>query len=121
MKEFDRTGSIDLLAFYRRRFFRLVPAIVTALIVAALIERHVGKGWIDSRRAPASLLFYKLQSEPVPVPGTARPALELVSVEEHSYLLFPALLLWLVSTVRPAVRVLLGLCLAAPATRVAYV
>ena len=57
LRELDRTGSIDLLAFYRRRFFRLMPAIVTALIVVALIEGHVGKDWIDSRKALASLFF----------------------------------------------------------------
>ncbi len=40
LREFGRTGSIDLLAFHRRRFLRLMPAIVTTLMVVALIEGH---------------------------------------------------------------------------------
>ncbi len=33
LREFDRRGSIDLLAFYRRRAWRLLPALVVMLIL----------------------------------------------------------------------------------------
>jgi peptidoglycan/LPS O-acetylase OafA/YrhL len=36
LREYDRRGSIDLLAFYRRRAWRLLPALVTMLILVDL-------------------------------------------------------------------------------------
>lgn len=45
LREFDRRGSIDLLAFYRRRAWRLLPALVVMLIlvdIAAAIQDPPG-------------------------------------------------------------------------------
>lgn len=36
LREYDRRGSIDLLAFYRRRAWRLLPALVLMLVVVDL-------------------------------------------------------------------------------------
>lgn len=37
LREYDRRGKIDLLAFYRRRAWRLLPALFTMLIVVDLV------------------------------------------------------------------------------------
>ena len=60
LREFDRTGSIDLLAFYRRRFFRLMPAIVTTLMVVALIEGHVHRLHLRFSSKHASTARYSI-------------------------------------------------------------
>src|ERR1022692_1614180 len=37
-KEYEREGRIDLLAFYRRRCFRILPAAFTYILIIALLS-----------------------------------------------------------------------------------
>ena len=37
LREHERTGRLDLLQFYRRRFWRLMPALVAAIVLAGLL------------------------------------------------------------------------------------
>ncbi|MGI9449990.1 MAG: acyltransferase family protein [Geminicoccaceae bacterium] len=120
LKEIDRTSTIDLPAFYKRRVFRLLPAILVSLVGVSLLQSYVDRDWIDLPRALASIFFlqnYNLNLEPFHGPLSQHWSL---AIEEHFYLLFPALLLWLVTTRRPVVRVLLGLCLLSLVIRTAY-
>ncbi len=120
LKEMDRTGIIDLLAFYKRRAFRLLPAIVVSIIGDALLQHYVDRNWLDAPQALASIFFfqhYYLNFHPYHGPTGQHWSL---AIEEHFYLLFPALLLWLVTTRRPVVKVLLGLCLLSLVIRTAY-
>ncbi len=59
LKELDRTGSIDLLAFYKRRAFRLMPAIVVSMIGVALLQDYVDRDWLNLPRALASIFFFQ--------------------------------------------------------------
>ncbi|MDH3661860.1 MAG: acyltransferase [Alphaproteobacteria bacterium] len=51
LKEMDRTGTIDRWAFYKRRVFRLLPAIVVSMIGVALLQSYVD-GIGSTRREP---------------------------------------------------------------------
>ncbi|MGH1477952.1 MAG: acyltransferase family protein [Geminicoccales bacterium] len=55
LRELDRTGTIDLLAFYKRRAFRLLPAIVVSMIGVACLQHYVDRDWLDMPRALASI------------------------------------------------------------------
>jgi peptidoglycan/LPS O-acetylase OafA/YrhL len=116
--EFDRSGTIDLRAFYLRRALRIFPpmyvvlAIASAFTIVGALEGSVwpqallaqaaqltnyyviGNGWWDGR-APGTWIYWSL------------------AVEEHFYLLFPLGYLLLrrrVASTRRQALVLIGVC-----------
>ena len=100
--EWHKTGRLDLYAFYVRRSVRIIPPMLLCIAVTVLLSQlaiqprpitYEGLGW--------DLIFlsnyansFGLNSQ-IPIP------LWSLNVEEHFYLLFPAVFL-AVSMVRPA-------------------
>lgn len=120
LKEVGRTGTIDMVAFYRRRVFRLVPAIVVCLIGTWVAQGYVGKDWVDLPRALASLFFfqnYYVGIEPFQGPLTQHWSL---AVEEHFYLIYPMFLLFLIRERIQADMALLLVCITCLVIRVIY-
>lgn len=95
LAEEQRFGSISLRHFYIRRAFRILPpAILYLLVIAALsalaIIPHVGKDWFGA------LFFYRnytrLMGTHLVYSGWFTVHFWSLSVEEHFYLLLPAVL-----------------------------
>jgi len=86
LAERDRTAQVDLVAFYRRRAVRLLPALVLVFAVVAVVFQHEP---LLAQSFIAGLLFLGNQA------ALASPMQHLWSlgVEEQFYLLWPALLL----------------------------
>ncbi|HEX6272903.1 MAG TPA: acyltransferase [Polyangiaceae bacterium] len=117
--EFERTGGVSLKQFYLRRILRIFPPFYLVLAVAMLLTAlgltggtlwpaavaaqclHVTNYWIVEHgwwngMAPGTWVYWSL------------------AVEEHFYLLFPLLYLWLRRLEWPALRqaaFLAGICL----------
>ncbi|SDO65717.1 Peptidoglycan/LPS O-acetylase OafA/YrhL, contains acyltransferase and SGNH-hydrolase domains [Actinacidiphila guanduensis] len=99
--EFARTGDIGLRQFYRRRWLRLVPALLvvcalTAVLTFAPVQsfRH---GWSAALLAAASLVNIVRAMQPGAYSGVTAPLGHTWSlgVEEQFYLLWPPVLLGL--------------------------
>jgi peptidoglycan/LPS O-acetylase OafA/YrhL len=87
LDEMARTGGIDLLAFYRRRFLRLTPALALTVLGYTIVAPH------DVASALIALFYLTDYArsffvEAGPLSHTWSPA-----VEEHFYLLWPVALL----------------------------
>jgi peptidoglycan/LPS O-acetylase OafA/YrhL len=126
-REWRETGRIDLVAFYKRRFKRLAPAlalVVGATVVAtALFLSPLGAQQRVAKTGLGAMLFFANWAIASTVgryfdaPAAANPLLHTwsLSVEEQFYLVFPALLLagWLLARRRPershAAAILVGL------------
>jgi peptidoglycan/LPS O-acetylase OafA/YrhL len=117
--EFARHRRISMSSFYLRRGLRILPPLYVALALAMLLSQ-VGRGSaaIPFAGTLAQALqvsnYYLIFADPVVViPGTA--IFWSLAVEEHFYLLFPLLYVWMcprLSANRQA-AVLLALCAAA--------
>lgn len=95
-REYARTGGIDLAAFYMRRLLRLGPPILLTLALGAgLVGLGVFAGEVEARTLLSQVFFYYnyfTQFGAVhEIAGTG--VLWSLSVEEHFYLLWPALFL----------------------------
>ena len=117
-----QTGGVSLRAFYVRRAARLVPALVLVVVVCDVLFL------LEGDRAPLkgsiTALTYTTNYVLVFVDDFVHaygPTWSL-AVEEHFYLLWPPLLLWLLARpgadrMHAALRVTLGVCLGALAWR----
>lgn len=101
LREARRHGGISLKAFYIRRLLRLSPPLFTTLLlVYALVAAGQLPGWLDPWAILSQgLYFYNYYAT---LPGASEGAqgfhvLWSLSVEEHFYLLYPFLMLGLLS------------------------
>lgn len=112
--EIERTGTVDIPRFYLRRALRIFPTCYLVLIAAALY------GWYAGRVDPWYLLgqFFHLTNYQIIASGWQAPIAPntdvywSLAVEEHFYLVFPALFLVLARAGSRArlVSLLLFLC-----------
>ena len=119
--EHERTGTISLKAFYMRRVLRIWPPLVLVLTIAialAALRLSTSDGVLHWD-AIASLIFHYTNYFEIARHGSFvdfPPGTEVcwsVAVEEHFYLLFPALFLILhrvIKTVNGRVFALFGIC-----------
>lgn len=113
--EWVTTGRIRIVAFYLRRAFRLLPALLVAIaiLVATAATRH--HPWSNTLGAAAAALGYVFNfaaaHAPVtrPLGGAGWGHLWSLSVEEQFYLAWPLLLIAVFSRVsfRPLMAILL--------------
>jgi peptidoglycan/LPS O-acetylase OafA/YrhL len=93
-QELAHSGTLNLRAFYRRRFFRLAPALLLYLTI--FIPVLLGLGAIMTPIQIAAGVFYFANYYHLFIgywPLSPMPILWSLSVEEHFYLLFPLCLL----------------------------
>lgn len=123
--EFAKHGDIRLGSFYLRRVFRILPPLYIALLFGAVLAHF------DTVRPGVPFLGTLMQClqvsnyhqiftrAPIILPGSG--VLWSLAVEEHFYLIFPIVYLWMCRhlSVRRQVILLLSLCAAALAWRYA--
>lgn len=119
--EFERNGTISLRAFYRRRVYRIWPPFYLFLVLATVVQyfTHVGGREIDwslvglqaAHWANYAIISYGSQQ------GRAVGTFLYwsLAIEEHFYLIFPLLYLWMLKAKiarEKQARILLGICIA---------
>ncbi len=103
LEERERTGRVSLRGFWVRRFRRLMPALWTTVAATALWAAIWGRDFVSGLRRDALFgltylanfqqLFDKVSYFDGP-PSLVRHLWSL-AVEEHFYLLFPPILMWM--------------------------
>lgn len=96
LREYATRGTVSLRAFYLRRLLRLGPPLVLALGVAlSLRAMNALDGPVDLPTLASQVFFYfnyfDIYGHSLPIAGTF--VLWSLSVEEHFYLIWPALFL----------------------------
>ena len=99
-READKFGKIDLRNFYIRRLLRLSPPLfITLALVYGLVALGAFEGVIRSDAIVSQVLyFYNYYSILSPDPTEGALGLNVLwslSVEEHFYLIFPFLFLYI--------------------------
>src|SRR6478735_1732608 len=98
LEERERSGSLDLLGFYRRRALRLAPALVACVVVVGVAGAALGSR-LGPTYAPTALVLGALTWTANWVvaggeyAGTALTHTWSLSIEEQFYLVWPPLLL----------------------------
>ncbi len=126
LTENERTGGINILNFYARRVFKLMPPLLVSLAIAyGLTYAKLLSGSITSTGLAAQLFYFANYYGLFFDPGNTVPdgtgILWSLAVEEHFYILYPLLMtLMLGSALRPrTIGALLGIgCLVVLAWRI---
>jgi peptidoglycan/LPS O-acetylase OafA/YrhL len=98
--EFDRDGRISMAGFYRRRAFRLLPALVAMLFAYVVVVILTSDGVHDQLVAAAFGATYTVdlaQGLGGPLEAEGLRHLWSLGVEEQFYLLWPPVLVYLLS------------------------
>jgi peptidoglycan/LPS O-acetylase OafA/YrhL len=125
MDERERSGRIDVGKFYLRRVFRLFPPLLVTLVIAySLVILGLLDGGISWAGVLAQLFYfanyYGLFFDPGNTTAAGTGILWSLAVEEHFYMIYPAVLVGLFAlrlSGRRIVVVLAIACLAALAWR----
>jgi peptidoglycan/LPS O-acetylase OafA/YrhL len=101
VREHESTGRIGLIAFYRRRFARLMPAFVLAIVTTSVYLLATGHPWSGFWQGPVLSSFYVINvagalGALTPLAHTYFVHNWSLAVEEQFYLVWPILLVgWL--------------------------
>jgi peptidoglycan/LPS O-acetylase OafA/YrhL len=100
MDERARSGRIDIGKFYLRRVFRLFPSLLVTLVIAyLLVILGLSDGGISWAGVLAQLLYfanyYSLFFDPGNTTAAGTGILWSLAVEEHFYMIYPAVLVGL--------------------------
>lgn len=102
LQEFQTNGQLDYWRFYRRRFFRLMPPLALFLATYCLVAPHI---WpeLDDIYSDALVSLLYLADYGIAFFDSPDTLLHMwsLSVEEHFYLIWPPLLVWLLRKVTP--------------------
>lgn len=93
LEERQKTGTFSIRKFYERRVRRIAPAPIVYLAVLLLLSKHL----YDFRfsEVMGCLLLFRNYQEAWHPGGVYTGHFWSLSVEEHFYLIWPAVLLWL--------------------------
>ena len=102
MEESKRSGRIDIGKFYFRRAFRLFPPLVVTLVIAySLVSLGLLDGGISWAGVLAQLLYfanyYGLFYDPGRTTAAGTGILWSLAVEEHFYMIYPAVMVGLLA------------------------
>ncbi|MGW3284626.1 acyltransferase family protein [Streptomyces sp. NPDC001002] len=107
LAEYARTGGIGLGSFYRRRWLRLVPALLVVCAVCVVLSlttslRSFDGAWVAAGLAAAFVVNIVRAVQPGPYSDLTGPLGHTwsLSVEEQFYLLWPPALLFLLKRFR---------------------
>ncbi|MFJ6088234.1 acyltransferase family protein [Streptomyces sp. NPDC092369] len=107
LAEYARTGGIGLWSFYRRRWLRLVPALLVLCAVCLVLSlttslRAFDGAWVAAGLAAAFVVNIVRAVQPGPYSDLTGPLGHTwsLSVEEQFYLLWPLALLFLLRRFR---------------------
>lgn len=84
LAELQRTGAVSMIAFYRRRIFRILLAFYTFLAAVLLVDAVRGDAGTITRIWPAAIFVANYANTPLVVGHTWS-----LAVEEQFYLLWP--------------------------------
>jgi peptidoglycan/LPS O-acetylase OafA/YrhL len=114
--ENERTGTVSIKDFYLRRAFRILPPFyLTLLLILLVVKASVLPGHLGGADLLATV-FYLTNYWNIYVHGITMPGFNIfwsLAVEEHFYLLFPFLMLFMIRFKlkrRTQAIVLLALC-----------
>lgn len=94
ISEREKSSTISLRNFYLRRAFRILPLVTAYLITLCLLSLFANLVDFRASEIVSSAFFfrnYQFAANPI---GTYTKHFWSLSIEEHFYLLWPALLLW---------------------------
>jgi peptidoglycan/LPS O-acetylase OafA/YrhL len=94
ISERAKDSTINLRSFYLRRVFRILPLVVIYLLALWLVSRFVSLRDFHWRELAGSLFFFRNYQLAAHPSGTYTAQFWSLSIEEHFYLLWPALFLW---------------------------
>lgn len=99
LREYEKSATLDIKAFYIRRFLRLTPALYGYVLFAVLISLWVGLKmyWMDVGATLLYITNYWEIFHGFGVEGELSPfsITWSLAIEEHFYIFYPALLLLL--------------------------
>jgi peptidoglycan/LPS O-acetylase OafA/YrhL len=95
LREEATSFTIDLGSFYLRRAFRILPLVCAYLSVLVLVSEFVNLRDFRSAEIFGSLFFFRNYQDAADPGGVFTRHFWSLSIEEHFYLIWPGLLLWL--------------------------
>jgi peptidoglycan/LPS O-acetylase OafA/YrhL len=117
-KELVRTGGISLRDFYIRRALRIFVPLYVVYALATALARFVLHIWPGNRFGFFSMLFYFYNyANVLRWHAWLPPGMNVIwslAVEEHFYILFPLVLLWMTRrrfSVQKQTRMLIAFCI----------
>jgi peptidoglycan/LPS O-acetylase OafA/YrhL len=95
LEEREKSSTIDLGSFYVRRVFRILPLVCAYLLTLVILSRFVDLVDFHPSEILGSLFFFRNYQLAASPDGLYTTHFWSLSIEEHFYLMWPAVLLWL--------------------------